>query len=391
MSVERSGEWSTFIMAKETKMKTTETELKAIAKATGAALKRSGHAVPHSVLLHALAAALNKRDWHVLKASLSGDVPQIAEAATPKSILATLSNRTLFLLRLAYAAGKPVALEQKTESQLVADSLAVVGQVDGLLHWVGWSLPGTLLVAESKVDAGDFRPEKPAAAGSFKMQLPHAQLEFEVGYSAEKGWYPSTHGVAVVFQQLEQQVLDADLLRGGPAFSGPSVTVSFHTDDYRFETDFDAQAFLQQASAQTLKDIFEVGFTGDICTDKIAEYMADKGLNETISEAFTYLDALNKALSRAHGDSVGFECKVDGEDYLNWMAVHRTPLLASMLCEYFEVDLVQAQEEEIYGMWDWLDRDSSQACDCSFESQEEAEMDAYVSLSLLQRAIDELT
>jgi hypothetical protein len=67
-------------MAKEIKMQTTQGELKAIAKAIGASLKRAGNPVPHSNLLHAVSAALNQRDWHTLKANLecaaSADVPE---------------------------------------------------------------------------------------------------------------------------------------------------------------------------------------------------------------------------------------------------------------------------------------------------------------------------
>lgn len=81
-------------MAKDISMTTTENELKSIGKAVGQALKRAGHPVPHSVLLHALAAALDKRDWHTLKASLalpaapsSAREPEAAEVS-PVSVTA---------------------------------------------------------------------------------------------------------------------------------------------------------------------------------------------------------------------------------------------------------------------------------------------------------------
>lgn len=52
-------------------MHTSELELKAIAKAVGASLSRTGHVVPHTAVLHAISAALDKRDWQTLKASLA--------------------------------------------------------------------------------------------------------------------------------------------------------------------------------------------------------------------------------------------------------------------------------------------------------------------------------
>lgn len=58
-------------MAKDNHMNTTEAELKAVAKAAGASLARAGHNVPHTAVLNALAAALNRRDWNKLKASLA--------------------------------------------------------------------------------------------------------------------------------------------------------------------------------------------------------------------------------------------------------------------------------------------------------------------------------
>jgi hypothetical protein len=52
-----------------------ETEIKAMAKAVGASLKRQGHVIPHSAVLHAVSASLNRRDWHKLKVAISGDEP----------------------------------------------------------------------------------------------------------------------------------------------------------------------------------------------------------------------------------------------------------------------------------------------------------------------------
>lgn len=73
----------------ETSMEVTS-EVKAVAKSVGAHLRKTGHTVPHSVLLHALAGALAKRNWHVLKAAASqaGSGPvEKAEAASAKVLV----------------------------------------------------------------------------------------------------------------------------------------------------------------------------------------------------------------------------------------------------------------------------------------------------------------
>jgi hypothetical protein len=62
-----------FIMEKEINMQTqqaTQTEIKSIAKGVKASLARSGYPVPHTAILTALAATLNRRDWQTLKAAL---------------------------------------------------------------------------------------------------------------------------------------------------------------------------------------------------------------------------------------------------------------------------------------------------------------------------------
>jgi hypothetical protein len=47
-----------------------EADVKAVATSLRKSMKAAGHSVPHSVVLHAVAAALGVRDWHQLKAAL---------------------------------------------------------------------------------------------------------------------------------------------------------------------------------------------------------------------------------------------------------------------------------------------------------------------------------
>ncbi|MCR1345351.1 hypothetical protein NRY68_05955 [Acidithiobacillus ferrooxidans] len=52
------------------------------------------------------------------------------------------------------------------------------------------------------------------------------------------------------------------------------------------------------------------------------------------------------------------------------------------LCQRNGVRLVQAQEPEIVGMWDWISEDGNAACETSFPSLVEAAKDAVKSLGL---------
>ncbi len=93
-----------------------EADLKAMAKTVGKNLRQKGHAVPHSILLHALSAALGKTDWHSLKAHLNGPAaPSTTSFAcgTPGSWL-PCDPQTLFWVRLA--AFKGLCVYRKADS-----------------------------------------------------------------------------------------------------------------------------------------------------------------------------------------------------------------------------------------------------------------------------------
>ena len=51
------------------------------------------------------------------------------------------------------------------------------------------------------------------------------------------------------------------------------------------------------------------------------------------------------------------------------------------LCEANGVRIVEAQEDEIRGMWDWLDSVGN-ACDQSFNTEREAMVNAILELDL---------
>lgn len=376
-------------MAKETHLNTTEAELKAVAKAVGASLKRAGHVVPHSTMLHAVAAALNKRDWNTLKATL-----EPSHNAVPAKQPARLEyeDRTWFFLRLAMAKGNPVSPVLADNSQALARAVAAAGEtVEGVLSWGGWNLPATLTFKTSHIDAGDFKPEKPAA-GRMRVNLKGGiKVDFEVGYTATAGWYVSSRGHQEFYEQLEQVLPEAQVISSqtetspeAPGTARPAVKAKFWTDDHVFEVEFDATAYLATASDADLTAIMQVGFCGDDCTDAVALYFSDKGLNEELVDAFTYLGAMQKAKRR---DQIGFECEVDREDYLRWMSAHRRLPLARMLCAREGVGIVEAPGAEIKGRWNWLRRETGDACGHSYETENEAILAAYEQLGLLEDAL----
>lgn len=322
-------------------------ELKSMAKAVTEALKRQGHSVPHSAVLHALASAGNLRDWHKLLAHQPGESPLQADKA--------------FDLVKSFGA-----------------------TADGVLSWGGWNTPATLDLRRGTLDAGDFHLENSTTDAVFEVHLPKVG---KVGFSrvcfvpkemcgendgkwfiAEKSW------------EAFREAMQGRLSKDNAALEGPNVQANFWTDDRAVEVSFDARPYLQQASNEALRKILEVGCSGGYCTDAVAEYMRDKHLNEDICEAFDYLHARNKSAR----DTVGFEVSVDQEEFYRWLDAHRTAVLAAYLCDEEGITLSEAQEEEIRGRWDWHD-DLGNASEASLSTQEEAAIDAYRRLALIEK------
>lgn len=376
-------------------MHTTEIEIKAIAKAVGASLGRQGHKVPQSIVLHALAAALDKRDWNTLKSAVKG-LPALAAPALKvvveqltDELPSAYSDQARFWVKLAYLAGKPLRTIPDSSEEALRIARENVGPTHaGLLKWGGWNLPADFNYADSTLDAGDFKPGT-NSVGMFTMQFDRpgllGTLQLEVGYAKGTGWYASKSGVAMLFAQVEslvsdELVIDATSPELQASLPGPEVSARFYTDDHAFEADFDAQAYLMVSNDSRLTEIINAGYGGDYCTDNIAEYFGDKKLNQDIVDGFAYLSYQQRS---RFGETIGFECRVDGKAFLQWMHKHRPLALARELCSRAGVQFVQAEEEEIRGMWDWLEGQGN-ACECSFHTEEEAILDAYQRLGLLE-------
>lgn len=382
-------------MTKETiTMNQNEIELKAIAKAIGGSLKRAGHTVPHSTVLHAVSAALNKRDWHKLKASL---VEPTAAQATSQDAKARstdifdiarqrYSERTLFALALALACGSPVSPVPETDELALAAARGnFPAGIDGLLSWKGWNTPVTMNPLTSDIDAGDFTPET-EAVGLMTLNLPGIEqpLKLEVAFSKkEKIWYLTQEGATQAYGQLQVAVPLTELF---PPVMGETIRTEFWTDDRVVECEFDARPFFMQATAHEIGGIIGCGYRGDYPTDAIAQYVSDKHLDATLESGFDYIGLMQKA---GREDAPGFECSVDQESMLNWLDKYRHEELAIALCE--KVGYFHEEEEEFMGGVEGyafvLAGEDYQPGAPLYGSTGAAAMVAYRELSLLEKAL----
>lgn len=358
-------------------------ELKSVAKAVGSSLRRHGHEVPHSVVLHALASALNRRDWHKLRAAVSRAEQQPASAAS-------FDERTLFWLRLAEYAGRPVETSPSTQEQALAQAQHNAGPTaPGVLHWGGWHLPATLRYADATVDAGDFRPET-AAAGRLTLRYPSGSVEVEVGYDHERGWFVTSQGVEEFAAQLRKAIarpLPLPLMAPSQAAArawAPAhqerIAARFWTDDRTFEVVFDARPWLEQADERALSAVVNTGFASDACVDDVALWTEQQGLSVDLSEAMAYVSAVQRSRS---GRNFGFECALDARDVLCWLAHYRPGLLARLLCEQ---QGVRIERDDQGWQWHYAQERSTEPLD----SAEAACLDAYLRFELLQQALQDI-
>lgn len=375
-------------------MKTTEVEVKAIAKAVKASLTRQGHDVPHSNVLNALASALNKRDWQTLKASITpGQTVTATQSSSKKSetvaLLESYSDRTRFLIRFAYLCDVALKEYPKNDDEAAKQALQNLNYFETrgtncLLRWNNWTVLGKVSMNTSEIEAAEPYPET-NLLGALQITTKKGELSFEVAFTRDTPdnprWYITKAGAASAYEQLEGRVplelLDTKQL------PGPSVMAELWTDDRRCETSFDAQPYFQTASDKALREIKEVGFTGDYCTDAVAEHFKGSALYPEIDEAFEYLSHLPSRLD------CGFECRVSAEDYYRWMEAHKPALLAKMLCQDYGVTVFQSTNTETKDMWDWTCAEQGAGSEISFDSEEEAYLDALRSLDLVTTAIAE--
>lgn len=364
-------------------MNQTAAELKAVAKAVGASLSRSGNPVPHTALLNALAGALNKRNWN----TLAGTLPAAAVPASPRTAATApvepeYTPGTWFLLQLTYALGfgaPPKGLHREPDVRAWALN-KTTGVVSGVLKWGGWSLPSDLDLKSCTLDAEDFVPEHGGVSqGAFLVQTPGAEpFSFSVSHSRATGWVLTTADTTKAMRDMDVRVPRATLMAQGLGQAAYAVPAFVETDDHAIRVEFDAAGFLLKASASQVCAVLEALGTSSGATDAVAQWEQSYG---TASKDIARIQAYLEALQLAPDCETGFHCSVDVAAMLTWLETFRPATLALALCAHQGVTLVECEEPELAGRWDWLS--SFENCDASQDSEEDAALDAMRRLNLL--------
>lgn len=159
-----------------------------------------------------------------------------------------------------------------------------------------------------------------------------------------------------------------------PALLSPSVKAEAHDDAYVNEVEFDAAAWFAQADDSEITDLRDIEWRGDEPADRVALFFEDT--NAEMKAMFTFCHATIRTAR-----PIGFECSVDEDSAMAWLKQHRPGLWAIFVCDDEGIDLMQAEEPEIKGMWDWLGPNGN-ACEHSFDTLEDAALNAVAVLKL---------
>lgn len=416
------------------------TEIKKIARAIGSALKSKGYAVPHSVMLHALAAVKGDTNWHVLCARTEESVATLEPSPVSDSDLPltrlqllrtplrefVVSNVPEAVLRWDIDARNDYFSERITGSIVALTDIGYttvsVGASDATIKVSGQvdftqmaRRPDELIACEytSRWDEGDvttsakvslvdgavidiemsnFVPDSDCLGELITVALPKGTWSFEVTDESPDG------EPAIAIESL-LQLREATELFGVSSSSGMSVTAEAHTDDHAFEVPFDAGPWLHLANEEAVLNLVNDDFGGNYGADQVAEDLASsttladytrklpakadklREAQATLNRMFDYLGDL------PDGKSCGFEVHVDREEAMAYLKTHRPGLWAKALCALHQVSLVEAEEPEILGRWDWLD-DQGNASEGSLESATAAAWNAVRCLHLEEREAD---
>lgn len=370
-------------MAKGTHMKNSAAELKAVAKAIGASLGRSGHPVPHTAVLNAVASALNKRNWN----TLAGTAP-VESAPRGQPPLATFTPEpeytrgTWFLLQLAYFLGfgtPPHGVFR--EPDVRAWALQKTGGLTaGILKWGGWSLPADLDLKTCTLDANDFTPESNGVEQGVFLVQPSGEVPFSmpVSYSSATGWILSSRDTDQVMTAMAERIprkLLWDLGVGKPA---RAIAAHVETDDRVLRVDFDAAGFFSKATSAQICAVLDAAGEDSEATDAVAQWEQSHG---AAAPELGRIQAYLEELQQNPQCEVGFHCVIDVDAMLTWLETFRPVVLAHALCEHQTIELVACQEPELAGRWDWLS--PFEGCPMSLDSEDDAAMHAMQHLGLL--------
>lgn len=323
-----------------TKQATPKATFKAFVSATGDALKASGHPMSHSALLEAMSAAMGTRGWNHFCADLGMAVPlavQTPVVAMPSEtatyyptpwqiyaarMAATLSSKpvatpvartyeAIYAMRDAFlkcginvvlrsTAGSKEHFEVRAKWNIVTNTLSLVNSV---------VLPSERVVMRCE-DVSD----------SFECPL-----QVKVGLDGVLVIDEITTGNLMVY--CDGFLVDEITAFGLPYGVGPYVEGVLKSDDSNAKAIFDARPYLATASDKQLEAIWNVGLSGDYCTDDISERVHELLPNDAIASVYSYVDAVH-----AHND-VGHETSLDSKMFVAWVREQRPGLHARLICE----------------------------------------------------------
>lgn len=99
------------------------------------------------------------------------------------------------------------------------------------------------------------------------------------------------------------------------------IRAEVHSDDFIYQVKFDATKWFETVTDQEIIDLIECDFGGDYPADYVAQNLAES--NSELTDFFAYFDEKPVMLN---GDTVGFECHVNGDDAEYWILKNRPHL-----------------------------------------------------------------
>ncbi len=155
------------------------------------------------------------------------------------------------------------------------------------------------------------------------------------------------------------------------------IRAEMHSDDGALDAQFFAEGWFIASTDDCVKTLYEDEWSHSDEADSVARSAEDA---YRVARVFDYIRAYN----RPDRDSIGFECTVNAKDAMAWLRRQRHGLWCQLICLEHDIRIVEAQEPEVAGRYDWIAHDGN-ACEMSFVSADEAAMDAVTRLGLDQQ------
>lgn len=400
-----------------------ETDIKAVAKAVGASMKRQGHAVPHSVILNAVSASLNRRDWHKLKVAVSGNPPVVqglpdASSSPFDKLWQHLSDQDKFWAAIAGAQGvqfvytpegwaSKVVISGKAVTDMHrSETLAAAARVAMSTYNLERSLSANLFRGSETLGGalynlvgreGSFthfnqKMERSAAKLTYpvnaraRIQMGGVEIEIAAYGISKDNWYFPSGGERELWDQVVGSV-DFRQILGFPAQNkepGSGVSAKFWSDDHLHEVTFDASPALEASHDDHLERILWLGASDNDAVDAIALYMHE--LNTEVAAGLDHVWHM-----RDHGQEMGFGCRLDIRQFREWMDSNRRVVLARWFCdeEGVKLNTRTSNSGDTFYDWDYVPTPrGSEAKGWDFPTEEAALLDAYEKLGRQKGFLD---